>query len=248
MARADVIKAICEMAIVSDYLTRAPMTELLKMSGYYEEAQPPSEIEFADYIRQHPELIEHWHLFSGDQRYVPAWCLQKPGESGTRYWQVFRFPDIPATLYHDGIRACAAYIARNVYQFDQLIQNEAAKLLQPPRKRRRRNQPVPAFEPVRVHTDWGSFDTLAKIPLKDGESLRLRFVSGVERVEQISVVKTVTQADDRGRTRDWPITKAFVRLRVHGSHVWIRLEGSEILCERVDPLDGERESTVVISV
>lgn len=113
------------------------MTDLLQRSGYYGEMPPPSESEFEAHIRRYPCLIEHWYLFSGDQRSWPAWFLEKPGENGSRGWRVGGYPDVSTTEYPDGIRACAAFVARNVQRLDRLIQEDAAR---PPRKARKRRK------------------------------------------------------------------------------------------------------------
>jgi hypothetical protein len=93
----------------------------MEASGYLAEATPPSELEFQAYIQKHPELIDEWYRFSGDQRCVPAWVLDKPADTKSPFWAVGRYPDIRATTYPDGVQACAAFVGGTVRDIAELI-------------------------------------------------------------------------------------------------------------------------------
>ena len=114
MERAETIRALCELP--RNYRsTGLSLVETVKASGYFGEPTPPSQLEYETYIRNHPDLVADWVEYSGDQRCVPGWELSPPGEA-RKVWEVGRYPDIPPVTYPDGVRACAAFVARVVAQ------------------------------------------------------------------------------------------------------------------------------------
>lgn len=144
MTRPDTIKAVCEIPVEYRKITQGGPTGLLQASGYFDESEPPTERDYAAYIREHPELVEAWYEHMSDQRSVPAWVLSKPGEDGNPSWRVSRYPDVPAIPYPDGPSACGALVARYTASLIETIRDWEER----ERNRgRTRKKPHPTTEP-----------------------------------------------------------------------------------------------------
>ena len=81
--------------------------------------------------------------------------------------------------------------------------------------------------------NWGYWDTLNKIPLKDGEKLIIQWPDK-EKTEEICRVRNGTYIySDMGHEGRGPDDVAYIFVKVHNLNVEVPLAQKGILCERV---------------
>ncbi len=83
---------------------------LIKQSGYLDHPEALQREVLTDALREHPELIREWWIWSGDQRTPEGWCFDEEGGQ----FRVYYYPEGESLTLADRALACAEYILRVV--------------------------------------------------------------------------------------------------------------------------------------
>ena len=100
--------------------TSASVRDIVRASEYasLRGDLPPREL--ADYLRQHPELVEAWAAYSEDKRAGEGWYFRRPASVGRITRQP---PPVRELHYPDPAVACAAFI---IGELNDVLDREAA--------------------------------------------------------------------------------------------------------------------------
>ncbi len=109
-----IVASICRMPKDFRETRTVSMSQLLEASGYTTRPDDITEARLANYLREHPELVDSWINESEDNRGSPAWYLQERPDAHRRgtAWVVGRYPDDALKEFTDRFEACAYYIKR----------------------------------------------------------------------------------------------------------------------------------------
>jgi hypothetical protein len=83
---------------------------LIKQAGYLDHLEALQREALIDTLREYPELIQEWGIWSGDQRTGEGWCFDEVRGQ----YQVYYYPKGESLTLTDGAEACAEYIMRVV--------------------------------------------------------------------------------------------------------------------------------------
>ena len=86
----------------------ALMHTLIEQSGYLQHPDALEREAIMDVLREYPELVHEWWIWSGDQRSVPGWCFDE--DQGQ--YRVYHYPNGESLIFNDRTVACSEYILR----------------------------------------------------------------------------------------------------------------------------------------
>lgn len=81
------------------------------------------------------------------------------------------------------------------------------------------------FKKVETDGNWCEIDKLNGKQLKDGEKLIIQFADGTEETHSITVLEDSRQVSDMGNPWTIPISRAFIKIKYHGTEKPIRIVG-----------------------
>lgn len=89
------------------------------------------------------------------------------------------------------------------------------------------------MEKVVVGGDWSYEDELAGTYLKNGERIRVRWPDGTEEDHKVHLEVTSTPIFDHGKSYPGRCAQAFIKVKLHGETLLVRLSDTKLLCERI---------------
>jgi len=86
----NITKAVCEIAKTFEEKGDLFVVQLLKETGYLERPEMITEDEILKCLKQHPDLLDTWVLYSENQRIPEGWYIKTPVEndSSSITWKV----------------------------------------------------------------------------------------------------------------------------------------------------------------
>lgn len=109
MSEVDSIAKLCNLPIDSKKQNKSAL-QLIEESGYNAETKWLSVTKIIVYLRDKPELIEAWLLWSLDKRTSSGWCFREEPDGFT----VAFYPDGLSRRFADQVEACAEFILQEV--------------------------------------------------------------------------------------------------------------------------------------
>lgn len=85
---------------------------------------------------------------------------------------------------------------------------------------------------VTRYSNWGYWDQLDGVTLKEGELISVQWGDGTVTKESVVIREYNTVTSDHGHMCDIPHVEAYVKTSVHGTETLIRLYNNNLLCER----------------
>ncbi len=123
----DIIDNILRIPIVFHEIRNKSAYTLLKESGYFEEFDSIDEMKIYNRLVKQPHLVEHWLLWSDDERAMPTYSLEiiKEGKYIVNYRSNIDGKYEKKTIFETGniFHACAIYIKRHL-EYIRLIKRE----------------------------------------------------------------------------------------------------------------------------
>lgn len=110
MTPKETVEGVCRLP--RDYRTIGTINihDLLERAGYYKQPEVLTRDRIEDCLRQHPEWIEDWFIWSDDQRVTEAWVFSETSKG----YIVYYYPVGESMKFTDKIEACAEFILRQI--------------------------------------------------------------------------------------------------------------------------------------
>jgi hypothetical protein len=111
-----VVEAVCRLPIDFESLGNVSEVELVRRSGYLDLRKQMTVDHLATCLRDHPDWVRAWFLWSDNQRSSPNWWLA--GWISHEYTLGYYDPKVdreaPPMRFDDKVEACAEYVSRAI--------------------------------------------------------------------------------------------------------------------------------------
>ncbi|MGK2863028.1 MAG: hypothetical protein ACSLE0_13925 [Chitinophagaceae bacterium] len=110
-----IIEKIIHLPKLFRSLGNKSIHELLRDTGYFEIADQINQEDISKVLKQHPECINEWKLFSNDKRASSGWYLKELDNNKhiVGYFGIKK-GDTPVVEFSDNNEACAFFIKHEI--------------------------------------------------------------------------------------------------------------------------------------